>query len=373
MRRLSIVADQMIWGVREAFSSLPGFEVDLTILEGAKIEAKHLDRADILLTRSKTKVNEALLKKSAIQFAATATIGDDHYDKAWLDQQGISWATAAGSSTESVVEYVLASLFELHRQKKIDLLNMTLGIVGVGRIGGLLGKVCKNLGIRVLCNDPPLQRETGAAEFIPLDQLLVQADVLSLHTPLIRDGLDQTEHLLGSTELAQFQGCGIINAARGECLDNIALLEWLDGCKGAFTVLDCWENEPNIHQDLLAHPNCLVATPHIAGHSLDGKAANTQYIYDALCQFLSIKPIWNASAALPKISSCNGFTKAKYLNDWVEQGLDLYPILKDHDALRSILLKPKSERASSFVSLRRDYPVRRSWSKQSSQWAQLFE
>ncbi len=367
LKKLQIIADENIWGVQQAFGQLSGFDVNLIVVPSSQITANRVRDADILLTRTGVRVDAQLLQGSTVRFAATATIGDDHYDKVWLDQQSIAWATAAGSSTISVVEYVLASLFEVQSQGHIDFNSMTLGIVGVGRIGSLLAHVCEGLGIQVLLNDPPRQRLEGHQKFVSLDDILEQADVITLHTPLIREGEDKTEKLFDAKALGRFQGLGIINAARGQCVNNRDLLHWLNVDANHWAVMDCWEHEPNILKPLLAHPQCVLATPHIAGHSLDGKAANTQYIYKALCKHLDIEETWNMEAALPPVDCILDKNET-----WDDLAHRFYPIKQDSDALKATASLNDGERGKQFVYLRRHYPIRRRWIKQSIKAKKLF-
>ncbi len=368
---LKIIADEHIWGVKSACEHLSGYDVDLSVLPPKDITANAVKDVDVLLTRTGTKVGAVLLAGSSVRFAGTATIGDDHYDKAWLDAHGISWATAAGSSTGSVLEYILAALLELQAQHIINLSSMTLGMIGAGRIGGKLVDICKALGIKVLVNDPPRQRMEGDAGFVSLDDLLNQSDIITLHTPLITEGEDKTQHLLDDKHLNAFQGKVIINAARGSCIDNTALLSWLNSKQAVYAVLDCWENEPAILPELLEHKQCVIATPHIAGHSLDGKAANTQYIYEALCNYLNIKPVWHMNDDLPDVS----FVCDEKIESWAalhDKVSEVYPIKKDHDALVACAGFNRSGIAERFVYLRRHYPVRRAWEKQSLVLSQIL-
>jgi len=361
-QRLNIVADAHIWGVKEAFSSLPGWKVSLRIMEAADICRDELLHADALITRSSTQVNEELLAGTSVRFAATATIGDDHYDKPWLTRQGIAFANAAGSSTDSVLEYMLTALLELHKRGMLALPNMTLGIIGAGRIGGALADICDGLGIRTLINDPPRARLEGNDGFSELDALLAGADVLSLHTPLHRSGRDQTRHLLNAERLSRFRGRVIINTGRGACLDNAALLNWLNGCKERFAVLDCWENEPAISAKLLGHPQLCLATPHIAGHSLDGKAANTLYARTALCRWLNTSPEWAMDDLLP--SSPGPINIPCTSDPWTTlhaAATSMYNIARDDRGLRSVAGSSQDDIARTFTSLRRNYAVRRGW------------
>ncbi len=359
---LNIIADAHIWGVESAFSALPGFDVNLQILENRHITSDTVHNADILLTRSSTRVNADLLQGSSVRFAGTATIGDDHYDKTWLDSNSIVWANAAGSSTDSVIEYMITALLDLHVRGLISIPDTCIGIIGVGRIGSKLADICKNLGMTVLCNDPPRARHESTDIFCPLDRLLEQADILTLHTPLLHNGPDCTVHLLGDEQLARFKGKGIINAGRGACVDNSALCNWLDGKPDRFAVLDCWENEPSPLPRLLNHPGVAIATPHIAGHSVEGKAANTAFIYHALCKFLGISPVWDMTHDLPEVPApveiTAGETRWHTLH---ATATTLYPIYNDHLAMRSWSHCPDSELAELFTGYRRQYPERRGW------------
>ncbi|MDQ7002087.1 MAG: NAD(P)-dependent oxidoreductase, partial [Ghiorsea sp.] len=175
---LNIVADSNIWGVQAAFQGLKGFDVSLCSLPAHDIDKTRLNNADVLLVRSGVQVNQALLQGCKVRFVGTATIGDDHVDKLYLESQGMGFASAAGSSTQSVVEYMLATFFSLENMGKLSLSQDKLGIIGVGRIGSLLVKACSQLGLATLCNDPPKGFSAS------LDNVLNTADILTLHTPL---------------------------------------------------------------------------------------------------------------------------------------------------------------------------------------------
>jgi erythronate-4-phosphate dehydrogenase len=367
--RLRIVADAHAWGVADAFRQFPGFATELTVVEHAAITHALLRQADVLVTRSSTRVDAALLDGTPVRFVGTATVGEDHVDQAWLAERGIAFASAAGSSTGSVVEYGIAALLALHAQGRIDLPNLRLGVIGVGRIGGRIAEIAAALGIAVLGNDPPRAR-TGDGDFAPLEALLEDCEVLTLHTPLTREGPDATRHLLDASRLAAFRGRGIINTARGAVVAGDALADWLDGDTARFAVLDCWEHEPAIPRRLLAHPGMAIATPHIAGHSLDGKAANTRFIYEALCRFLDCPSHWHAVTALPAPEpaqlalQCAG-------DDWLDLHravAQLYPIARDDAALKASADRNDAGLAAAFRAQRRHYPVRRAWDVQETRF-----
>jgi len=363
---LRVIADANIWGIQHAFSTFNKNNVQLEVLEQHEITANRIKNADILLVRSSTTINQSLLAGSPVRFVGTATIGDDHVDQTYLHGHHITFSSAAGSSTESVVEYMLASFYALEQQKAISFSTDKLGIIGVGRIGSLLQTACKNIGFETLLNDPPKQRQKPTKSFHELSYLLKHADILTLHTPLCQDGEFPTQHLLGKKELQQFQGKGIINAGRGACLDNSALLDWLNADTSRFAALDCWENEPHINLTLLNHPQVLIASPHIAGHSLDGKAANTLFIFRDLCDFLQVDMTWDIEDNLPNITQ--NFITTPVDNQTLAQ--QLYPIIQDHQAMKKAgegESQSKDKAAINFSSwfknYRRHYPIRRSWKK----------
>jgi len=365
LNTLRIVADAHIHAAAQAFAQLPGHRSELRILEHPQITRAALREADVLITRSSTRVDAELLADTPVRFVATATIGDDHLDKAYLTARGIAWANAAGSSTDSVVEYMLTVLLTLQAQARIDLPSCTLGIIGAGRIGGKLAAICRRLGMRVLLNDPPRARAEGPAGFHALADVLTQADVLSLHTPLTHTGPDASHHLLDAPRLAAFRGSIIINAARGACVDNRALLDWLDARSDRYAVLDCWEHEPAPDPTLIRHPRMLLATPHIAGHSLDGKAANTWYAYRALCRWLGVPPTWDVQTSLPEPPASPRIACGP--DPWdnlYRAAVALYPIQRDDAAMRQLARLDPCARGEAFRHYRRHYPVRRSWIRQ---------
>lgn len=341
-----LIIDSNVWGGADAFAHLG----EAVILAHQDITSQSIHHAHTLITRSSTRANADLLTGSSVRFVGTATIGDDHVDKAYLASQNITFSSAAGSSTDAVVEYMLAAFFTLENMSKLSFSNDKLGIIGVGRIGSLLNQACGKLGLQTLLNDPP--RGLSAS----LDDVLEHADILTLHTPLEHDGEHPTYHLLDADKLSKFKGKGIINAGRGACIDNVALLDWLNQDDEHFAVLDCWEDEPNINLDLLKHPQVLIATPHIAGHSLDGKAANTYFVYKDLCAFLEVKPTWHMDAALPEINQV-------LAKDLSKSGLALtmYPIQNDTQAMKDAAVG--ADFTTWFSSYRKNYPIRRSWDK----------
>lgn len=217
--------------------------------------------------------------------------------------------------------------------------------------------------MQVMLNDPPREKAEEKAGFSSLEDVLAQADLITLHTPLIRAGEYCTHHLLNEKRLTAFRGKGVINAARGVCLDNAALLDWLNGDPSRYAALDCWEDEPRAHRALFKHTQMAIATPHIAGHSLDGKAANTLFAYRALCRYLDIQPQWNINKQLPPAPlsiSIQTIIDDPWRNLHAAVN-GLYALTEDNATMKSWSELTNSELPNAFTGYRRHYPLRRAW------------
>ena len=240
-------------------------------LPAADITADAVRDADALLVRTRTRCDATLLQGSRVRFIGSATIGTDHIDLAWCRDHGITVCNAPGCNAPAVAQWVFAAIaLWLQRSGAATGQDMTLGVIGVGHVGSIVARWAQQLGFNVLLNDPP--RGIG----VPLYELLAISDIVTVHTPLTRDGLWPTWHLLGGRELAGMARCRLlINAARGGIIDEAALQGWLGDL-----ALDCWEGEPLLNPDLLHR--ALVATPHIAGYSIEGKQRGTAMMIEAL-------------------------------------------------------------------------------------------
>jgi erythronate-4-phosphate dehydrogenase len=347
---IKIIADENIEFLEEAFSTLG----ELTKLPGRKISNKELNDADVLLVRSVTQINKALLEGTKIKFVGTATIGNDHVDKDYLISNNIFFTDAAGCNSDAVTEYVFTALFQIAAEENINLRNKTIGIVGVGNIGGRIARLANAIGLKVLKNDPPLKRKTGSPEYLGLDELM-DADIITLHVPLIKDGIDKTLHLFDNERLSKLKdGSILINTSRGSVIDNTALNEIIFH-KKLRVILDVWENEPNINTGLLNRVK--IASPHIAGYSLEGKVNGTVILYKALCDFLKEPSSWK-----PQLTAVNEEIIISDIE--VQQSLQeifssVYKIREDDLITRKIRgLEPK-ERKIYFDLLRKNYPLRR--------------
>ncbi len=278
---MKIVADENILPIKKKLAR----DIDWIVKPGRDICADDVRDADALLVRSVTRVDESLLSGSSVKFVGTATSGTDHLDMAWLRAHGIAVADAAGCNANAVAEYVLAVLAQLILDDNIPLWQMTVAVIGVGHVGTTLVRKLRALGVRCVGCDP-LQQLLPDLEYVDLPQAL-QADVICLHTPLLMQGPMSTWHMIASRELAQLKKEAIlINAGRGEVIDNTALLAHLQRRPEQRVILDVWANEPRPSAELMKR--VYIATPHIAGYSVEAKVNASMAVTRELAQFFKL-------------------------------------------------------------------------------------
>jgi erythronate-4-phosphate dehydrogenase len=350
---MKFLADENIPYVWDAFASLG----EVATVSGRAITPERVHDAELLLVRSITKVNAALLDGSAVRFVATATIGEDHIDKTYLVSRGIAFSSAPGSNAGSVCQYIAAALLLLADRHGLDLSRMKLGIVGVGNVGSRVEGAARALGLTTVLNDPPLERQTGDVRYRPLDEIF-DCDIVTLHVPLAKEGPDATWHLADEAFLRRLKpGAILINSSRGAVADGAAVLRALDDGHLRACVLDVWEGEPDI--DIALLDRVFIGTPHIAGYSFDGKVNGTRQIYEAACRFLGTTPAWDATCLLPAPEcphvAVDG-ASAKAVHDAARA---VYDIMRDDAAMRQLLAAPAAGRPGLFDRLRKEYPRRR--------------
>ena len=349
---MKIIIDENIGYAEEAFSPFG----NVILKNGREITNSLVKNADALITRSITQINSNLLSGSSVKFVGTATIGIDHVDIDYLKGEGIGFANAAGCNSQAVAEYVFGALTYISRTKKIPLLDKTIGVIGAGNIGSKIVKMSKALRIKVLVNDPPLQRKTKENIYCSLEEALT-ADIITLHVPITYSGIDKTFHLIDKEQLNQIKNNAIfLNCSRGPVVNNKAMLKILDK-KSLTTIFDVWEEEPEISTVLLSKVD--IGTPHIAGYSFEGKVNGTKMIYNAFCKFFNLEPSWNIN--LPEvednkiiISSVDSIEKVLYQIFSI-----VYPINEDSNLLKKMNDLPKEMRGKYFDRLRKEYRLRR--------------
>jgi erythronate-4-phosphate dehydrogenase len=350
-----IVADENI-PLLDAF--FEGFG-EIRRVPGRSIDRATVEQADVLLVRSVTNVNRGLLEGSKVRFVGTCTIGTDHLDLDYFQRAGITWSSAPGCNARGVVDYVLGSLLTLAEIEGADLAQRTYGIVGAGEVGGRLVKVLQGLGWNVLVCDPPRQAAEGG-DYVSLDQIIEQCDVISLHTPLKKHGAQSTWHLFDKNRLSQLKsGTWLINASRGPVVDNAALRQVLLQREDLQAVLDVWEGEPEV--DMALAELCVLATPHIAGYSLDGRQRGTAQIYQAYCDFLGQTARINLNDLLPTPWLSQVTLNANSDPAWSLAMLcrGVYDPRRDDADFRRSLVGNVNEQRAAFDSLRKHYPLRR--------------
>ena len=342
---MKAVVDDKIPFIRKALEQIADTVV---YLPGQQISDADVRDADVLIVRTRTRCNRELLEGSRVRFIATATIGFDHIDTAYLAQAGIAWSNCPGCNASSVGQYIRSCLILLKRDKGMDLRHATLGIIGMGHVGTAVRRAVEPLGVRILVNDPPREQREGrclddGTEFSPIERLQQECDILSFHTPLVTDGEHPTWHLADTAFLNALQKKPVlINSGRGEVVDNPALLRALEQGTVSDAIIDTWENEPHINPELLR--NVYIGTPHIAGYSADGKANATRMALQAICRHFHLTARFQINPpALP-----DSFRPSA---DEEELALQLYNPQTDSQRLKN--------NPDLFEELRGNYPLRR--------------
>ena len=352
---MKIIADENIPCVEQAFASLG----DVELLPGRGMRAEQVRDADILLVRSVTRVDEDLLAGSKVRFVGSATIGFDHVDRGYLQGRNIGFSTAPGSNAISASEYVISALVVLAARDGINLAEKTVGIIGCGNVGSRVLEKLSALGVECLVNDPPLKAQGGHENYVELGALL-QADIITVHVPLVTEGDFPTFHLVDKTFLEKLKpGAVLVNTSRGAVVDNCALDHLLDRRDDLSVVLDVWEGEPAISMSLLE--KVTLGTPHIAGYSLDGKLRGTEMIYRAACEYFHHPVQWSAASELPVSHSIDAkqFIAGDVPGNVCKAVLGCYDVRDDDERLRHIFSSPPQDRPAFFDRLRKEYPVRR--------------
>jgi len=360
---MKIYFDENMPFAKEFFNNFAGINTELIPFSGRNLTPEKVSDADVLLVRSITQVNETLLAKNdRLSFVGTATIGTDHIDQNYLAKRNISFHSAPGCNAVSVAEYVLSALVVLAERYLLDLFSLTVGIVGGGNTGTRLSEKLMALGINYKICDPLLEKQAeDSREFFSLDEVLA-CDVVSLHVPKVTTGEYPTYQLLNQNNLARLRDDQIlISACRGDVIDNSALLALKKSGHGIKLVLDVWQGEPEVLTELIQYTE--IATAHIAGYSLEGKARGTEMLYQALCQQLNksqpcnIKQKYHLadflpSASIPLVEIKQDFNQI-LLNQLVKM---VYDVRRDDAIFRQQLA------TVGFDQIRKTYPVRREFS-----------
>lgn len=302
--------------------------------------------ADALLVRTRTRINGNLLQGSKCRFVATATIGMDHFDAEWCRNAGVTAVNAPGCNAPAVAQYVFAAIDKLWRKPLSD---TTIAVVGVGNVGGIVERWARGLNMNVMLVDPPRREKEKTSGWSTLSQAAREADIITFHTPLTRTGRHATLHLADEVFFASLQNKPlIVNAARGAVVDNSAWLKAIEEGLISGAAIDVWEGEPGIRLDMLEKAD--IATPHIAGYSMDGKIRATQMVLDSLTSHFGLpelKADSRRACSVPEFVSMDDVRAS-------------YDIMADDNLMRKSLTKAlsKEEVARTFENLRDFYALR---------------
>ena len=331
-------------------------------IDGRHLTHDDLADCDLLFVRSTCKLTRALLEGTPVRFVGSGVAGTDHIDFAALRDLGIRVESAPGCNAESVADYVVAALLAIGERQGRDWEGATLGIVGVGHVGSIVKRFAEEvLGMKTLCCDPP-RKDDGdfrARDFLPFEALLLQVDVLTLHTPLNNDGPYRTRGLFAGPVVRSLKpGAVLLNFARGPICDDALVATMLGAGLLSDAAIDCWEGEPDYPAELASL--AALATPHVAGHAFEGRANGTLAVYQAACDFLGVDPgpvPRFPRAPVPTLTiDCAGRTDTQILREAVKAACD---IEADTARFRAAYSSDEAERRARFDALRRDYPHRR--------------
>lgn len=351
MTGYSIVCATSVAGGEEAFATLG----HVRMMPEQAIDRASLEGVDVLITRSKVNITNHLLPDHGLLFYGTATAGIDHVDVPALAARGIPWSAAPGSNATSVAEYVIAALARFGLKHGTTWRGKTLAIIGAGHVGMRLAGLAPALGLAVRLNDPPKRDATGDPRYENLRDVLADADVVSLHVPRTTSGRYPTNGMVDEAFLRGIKpGALFINASRGEVIasEQALVAARMNGRLGGL-LLDVFHHEPGIDEGTMAGSD--LATPHIAGYSLDARWRGTAMVYEAACRCLGVSANWH----LPAPASRQALALAPIgddehtLFDFITRAYDPW---RDDEALRA--LSSGRSMATHFSALRQHYPVR---------------
>ncbi|CAC9592815.1 Erythronate-4-phosphate dehydrogenase (EC 1.1.1.290) [uncultured Gammaproteobacteria bacterium] len=333
---MKLIIDDACYAHSEIFSQFG----EIITMAGRDINADSVRDADVLIVRSRTQVNKQLLKDSSIKFVGSTVAGLDHVDQDYLKAHNIGFFSAQGCNSMAVAEFVISAILNLAEKYNFNYQDKTLGIIGVGNVGSRLAAKAELLGIKTLLNDPIRQDNENLPNFVDLDTAL-RADIVTFHTPLTFDGDYPSCKLLNKANFHNISDKTILfNAARG----GVIVEEIWEKTKTLENVIDCWENEPNINKNL--QETAYLASPHIAGHSVDAKFMGSFMVYEALCKFLGEKQQENIKNLInPGILTLESDNLLDCLNE-------VYDFKQDTLAIKNI---------ENFEIYRRNYPIRYEW------------
>ncbi len=288
---MKIVADAHLPYVDEFF----GRYGEIHKVLGREMRKEDLQSADMLFVRSVTNVNESLLSGTNVKFVGSMTAGADHLDTDWMNKAGVLWSTADGFNAPPVADYVISTIAALMQRHILPQKRVKVAVIGAGNVGRLVIEKLHLLGMEVVVCDPLRARKEPKFKSTPLSEIS-DVDLITLHVPLTREGEDSTYHMINSEFLRrQNAGTILLNASRGAVINSTQLVQ--DGAH-LIWCLDVFEDEPNINKAILER--AALATPHIAGYSVQSKVRGIDMLYQAACHMGVIAPQESQLIAMPQ-------------------------------------------------------------------------
>jgi len=347
-----LAIDEVIPFWDQAFS---GFG-DIRPFRGRNLRAVDVRDADAIIVRSISPVGADLLEGSSVRFVGTASIGMDHLDQEYLRSRKIYFTNAAGSNANAVAEWVVTALLTVATRRGWNFARKCCAVIGVGHVGSRVESKLRSLGIPVLLCDPPLRDATGNTKYQFLPDVL-GADILTLHVPLTRQGPCPTYHMIDHNLLERLSpGTFIVNSSRGAVIETGALKQALRAGRLASAAIDVWEGEPSIDYELMDGVD--IATPHIAGFSLDGKVRATEMMLDEFCRFFNLQRNWKTCGIFPPTATVRPLRNPDICEALRSITLQAYNIFRDDNNLRSLRSLRRPQAARCFDQLRNNYPFR---------------
>ncbi len=347
---MKIVIDYDIPYIKGVFEK---FFDEIIYIKGNQIDSKTVRNAHALIVRTRTFCNAQLLNGSSVKVIATATVGTDHIDLSYCKINGICVYSAAGCNRGAVLQWVLASIHAASEQFNFDLKGKVLGVVGVGNIGSLVAKAAKALEMDVLLCDPPRKESEGLSNFFDLNFLAKNSDIITFHVPLTQSGSHATFNMAENEFFSKIKPNSLLlNSARGGIINEMQLTEMLKKSKILGAAIDVWQGEPNVLDSLLNA--CFIATPHIAGYSIEGKVNATAMVIDSISRHFELG-ITNWNPVPNPVEFKIDMNLSKYLDNnsvcFNKLFKDIYPIVPESTKFK--------ENPLNFEVFRNSYGLRR--------------
>ena len=343
---MKVIVDKDIKNFIDLVNELDGLQdIKFTYVTSKEIDNDLLNDADVLFIRSTTKIDKKLLENSSVKLIGSATAGIDHVDIDYLESSQIRWFYSPGCNSSSVVHYVLSSIGYLN---KINVINedSILGIIGCGNVGAKLRLILNKLKIKNMICDPYKD-----FDYLSSMEEVSQCEVISLHTPLTFSDKYATHNMIDKYFLATSKVETIINTSRGSIVNEKDLVE----ANHINYISDVWQNEPCPDTDIIK--KAILATPHIAGHSYEGKINGT---INLLSTFIEVIDISEKNMISNKKLLSN-MTQNKPINNNINLSsfIDSYDIFNESIVFKE--LSNKSDQfipAADFINIRRMHKIR---------------